>query len=188
MLTLADVDALAAQAHAGQVDKIGVPYIEHVRAVAAGVAPFGTGLQMAALLHDVLEDTELTSDDLLRAGVPFSVVATVRRVTKAPGVAYRAMLQQITTDHSATLLKISDNAHNSDPARAARLSEPERRRLADRYRSAREVLWPAASAEDIRRIVELVNPSLLAELAPPRTAAGSILPGRTDHQGVFGPS
>lgn len=165
MLTLADVDALAAEAHVGQVDKIGVPYIEHVRAVAAGVAPFGVGLQMAGLLHDVLEDTALTSDDLLRAGVPASVVATVRRLTKAPGVAYRAMLQQITTDHSATLLKISDNAHNSVPARAARLTEAERQRLADRYRSARELLWPAVPVEDVRAIVEIVNPSLLPELA-----------------------
>lgn len=163
-LTLTEVDAFAVEAYAGLVDKIGVPYIEHVRAVAAGVTPFGVGLRMAALLHDVLEDTALTSDDLLRAGVPFGVVATVRRVTRAPGVAYRAMLQQITTDHGATLLKIADNAHNSVPTRAARLEESERRRLADRYRSAREILWPAAAAEDVRTIVEIVNPSLLSEL------------------------
>jgi len=163
-LTTADVDALAAQAHAGQTDKTGVPYVEHVRAVAAGVAPFGTGLQMAALLHDVLEDTELTADDLLRAGVPSAVVATVRRVTRAPGVAYRAMLLQITTDHSATLVKIADNAHNSLPARAARLGEAERARLADRYRAARELLWPAAATDDVRTILTRVNPALLAEL------------------------
>ncbi|WP_280702192.1 phosphohydrolase [Kitasatospora sp. GP82] len=164
MLTLADVDALAAGAHAGQLDKIGEPYIGHLRAVSAGLAPFGVGLQMAGLLHDVLEDTELGADDLLRAGVPLGVVATVRRVTKEPGVAYRAMLQQITTDHSATLLKIADNAHNSLPARAARLAAPERERLAARYRAARELLWPAASPADVRAIVEIVNPSLLVEL------------------------
>ncbi|WP_431677145.1 HD domain-containing protein [Kitasatospora sp. KL5] len=163
-LTLADVDALAAEAHAGQVDKIGAPYVEHVRAVAAGLAPFGTGLQMAALLHDVLEDTPLTADDLLRAGVPFGVVATVRRVTRVSGVAYSAMLEQIATDHSATLVKIADNAHNSVAERAARLDEADRRRLADRYRAARRVLWPAAAPADVRTIVGIVNPALLDEL------------------------
>ena len=47
LLSVSEVDALAAEAHAGQVDKIGVPYIEHVRAVAAGLAPFGDELVMA---------------------------------------------------------------------------------------------------------------------------------------------
>ncbi|WP_354643969.1 HD domain-containing protein [Kitasatospora camelliae] len=164
-LTLTEVDALAARAHAGQVDKIGVPYVEHVRAVAAALAPFGTGLQMAGLLHDVLEDTELTAEDLLRAGVPSAVVATVRAVTKAPGADYTAMLHAITADHSATLLKIADNAHNSRPDRAARLAEEQRHRLAERYRAARAVLWPAASPADVRAIVATANPALLAELA-----------------------
>lgn len=166
VLTLADVDALAAEAHAGQVDKIGAPYVGHVRAVAAGLAPFGVGLQMAGLLHDVLEDTPLTADDLLRAGVPSSVVATVRRVTRLPGVGYPEMLRQVITDQAATLLKISDNAHNSHPDRAAGLAAADRERLAERYRAARTVLWPAAPAEDVRAVLERVNPALLTELAP----------------------
>ncbi|GAA1080768.1 HD domain-containing protein [Kitasatospora arboriphila] len=161
---LADVDALAARAHAGQTDKIGVPYVEHVRAVAAGLAPFGTGLQMAGLLHDVLEDTPLTAEDLLRAGVPSAVVATVRRVTKVPGTPYEEMLAQIAGDHSAALLKIADNAHNSLPERAAQLPEAHRLRLAGRYRAARRVLWPAVGEADVRAVVGLVNPGLLAGL------------------------
>ncbi|GAA4881806.1 phosphohydrolase [Kitasatospora terrestris] len=163
-LTLAEVDALAAEAHAGQTDRIGVPYVEHVRAVADGVAPFGTGLRMAALLHDVLEDTALTAEDLLRAGVPAAVVATVVRVTRVPGAGYEEMLREVVRDHSATLLKISDNAHNSHPDRAAHLPEADRLRLAERYRAARAVLWPAVAAEDVRAVVERVNPALLAEL------------------------
>ncbi|MFC6594018.1 phosphohydrolase [Kitasatospora paranensis] len=172
-LTLADVDALAAEAHAGQFDRIGVPYVEHVRAVAAGVAPFGTGMRMAALLHDVLEDTPVTADDLLRAGVPFGVVATVRRVTRAPGVAYPAMLRQIVTDHSATLVKIADNAHNALADRAALLPEADRLRLADRYRGARAVLWPAVCPADVRAVVGIVNPALLAEVGGTGPAAAA---------------
>ncbi|GAA2750454.1 HD domain-containing protein [Kitasatospora cinereorecta] len=163
-LTLDEVDALAAAAHAGQTDRIGVPYVEHVRAVAAGLASFGAGLQMAGLLHDVLEDTPLTADDLLRAGVPAAVVATVRRVTRVPGTGYEEMLRQVVTDHSATLLKIADNAHNSRPDRAALLPEADRLRLAERYRAARAVLWPAVAAADVRAVVAVVNPALLAEL------------------------
>ncbi|GLW58497.1 HD domain-containing protein [Kitasatospora phosalacinea] len=163
-LTPDEVDALAARAHAGQYDRIGVPYVEHVRAVAAGVAPFGAGLRMAALLHDVLEDTPLTAGDLLAAGVPAAVVATVRRVTRTPGTDYRTMLLDVVTDHAATLVKIADNAHNSRTDRAALLPEADRARLAERYRAARAVLWPAVAEADVRTVLALVNPDLLAEL------------------------
>ncbi|MFJ8039777.1 HD domain-containing protein [Kitasatospora sp. NPDC096147] len=165
MLTLDEIDALAEQAHAGQVDKLGVPYVGHVRAVAAGLAPFGAGLQMAGLLHDVLEDTELTAEDLLRAGVPGAVVATVQRVTRVAGVGYEEMIRQVAGDQAAALVKIADNAHNSHPDRTAGLAPASRDRLALRYRGAREVLWPAVPVADVRAVLELVNPHLLAELA-----------------------
>ncbi|GAA3015975.1 HD domain-containing protein [Kitasatospora albolonga] len=165
MLTLAEVDALAEQAHAGQVDKLGVPYIGHVRAVAAGLAPFGDGLRMAGLLHDVLEDTPLTAEDLLAAGVPSAVVATVRRVTRVAGVGYEEMVRQVAGDQAAALVKIADNAHNSHPDRVAALDPASRERLALRYRGARAVLWRAVPEADVRAVLELVNPALLAELA-----------------------
>ncbi|MFD9128812.1 HD domain-containing protein [Kitasatospora sp. NPDC059571] len=176
-LTLADVDALAARAHAGQRDRIGVPYVEHVRAVAAGVAPFGTGVQMAALLHDVLEDTPVTAGELLRAGVPAAVVATVTRVTRVPGVPYPEMLRQVAGDHSAALVKIADNAHNSLASRAALLPEADRVRLAVRYRDARALLWPAVAAADVRTVVGIVNPALLAELDDPQLDLPEPAPG-----------
>lgn len=164
-LTLEDVDRIAVEAHAGQVDKIGVPYVEHVRAVAAGLAPFGVGMQMAGLLHDTLEDTHLTPELLLAAGVPYTVVTTVRRVTNRPGVAYQDMLLGIAAHQAATLVKISDNAHNSRPDRAAQITDPAKRaRLAEKYANARGVLWPAVPAADVAAILRIVNPSLLPEL------------------------
>lgn len=163
-LTLADVDALAAEAHAGQVDRIGVPYVEHVRAVARGLAPFGAGLQMAGLLHDVLEDTATTADDLLDAGVPPTVVDIVRRVTNRPGVPYQDMLRSAAEHYAACLLKISDNANNSDPGRAAQLPPDAATRLAAKYAHARTILWPAVPHEDTAAILRIVNPTLLAEL------------------------
>ncbi|MBC3839781.1 HD domain-containing protein [Streptacidiphilus sp. 4-A2] len=163
-LTLAGVDAIAAEAHAGQVDRIGVPYVEHVRAVARGLAPFGTGMQMAGLLHDVLEDTALRASDLRAAGGPAAVVDVVERVSNRAGESYQDMVRSVAGHHSACLLKIADNAHNSDPARTAQLPPEQRARLAVKYADARALLWPAVAAEDVAAILRTVNPGLLAEL------------------------
>lgn len=160
-LSVSEVDALAARAHAGQTDKIGVPYIEHVRAVAAGLAPFGDELVMAGLLHDVVEDTDWTPVRLLEAGVPARVVEIVEAVTNQPDLSYEEKIGRITADPRAVLVKIADNAHNARPDRAAQLPEDKRARLAAKYRSARAVLWPAADRQDIEAIVRIVNPSLL---------------------------
>lgn len=163
--TVSEVDALAAAAHVGQVDKVGVPYIEHVRAVAAGLAPFGDDLVMAGLLHDVIEDTDWTAEKLRDAGVPAHVVALVEAVTNERGVPYEEKVARITgRGRDAVLLKVADNAHNSHPDRAALLPEERRARLASKYRAARGILWPAVEDRDIETIVRIVNPSLLDEL------------------------
>ncbi|MCM2577937.1 HD domain-containing protein [Streptomyces meridianus] len=160
-MPFADVDALAAAAHAGQTDKIGVPYVEHVRAVARGLVPVSERLAMAGLLHDVVEDTGWTCAGLLEAGVPADVVALVDAVTKRPGVPYPDMLRAIAADPDAALLKIADNAHNSRPDRLAALPADGRERLAEKYRAARDVLWPAVDRGRLETVVRSVNPSLL---------------------------
>ncbi|TLQ39235.1 HD domain-containing protein [Streptomyces marianii] len=164
MKSVREVDLLAERAHAGQVDKIGRPYIEHVRSVAAGLAPLGDELVMAGLLHDIVEDTDWTAEALLDAGVPARVVEIVEAVTNQPGTAYEEKIRRITADPAATLVKIADNAHNSHPDRAAQLPQDKRERLAAKYRTARAVLWPAASRADVEAIVRIVNPALLAEV------------------------
>jgi (p)ppGpp synthase/HD superfamily hydrolase len=163
-LTLAQVDAIAAEAHAGQVDKIGVPYIEHPRAVAAGLAPFGVGMQMAGLLHDVLEDTEVTPRQLLDWGVPLAMVDTVQRVSNQHGEDYERKLTKIAMHYGPCLVKLADNAHNSHPDRTAQLTGDKRARLAAKYAGARAILWPAVPREDVAAILRIVNPSLLGEL------------------------
>lgn len=171
MTTLAEVDAFAARAHAGQVDLIGVPYVEHVRAVAAGLEPFGEELVMAGLLHDVIEDTAWTAERLRAAGIPDRVVAVVEAVTNRPDLSYEAKLHLIARDPDATLVKIADNAHNSRQDRAAELPPARRERLAAKYRGARDILWGGVDAERIATILTVVNPDLLTELRA-RTADG----------------
>lgn len=170
MKTVEEVDALVGGAHAGQLDKIGVPYVEHVRAVAAGLAPFGPELEMAGLLHDVIEDTDWTAEQLRAIGIPSRVVGVVEDVTNQPGVPYEEKIRRIVSSRDATLVKIADNAHNSHPDRAAQLPDEKRARLAMKYRKARDVLWTAANNRDIETIVSIVNPALLDELRE-RTAA-----------------
>lgn len=165
-MDIADADALARLAHEGQTDRIGVPYVEHVRAVAAGLVAFGPELRMAGLLHDVIEDTRWTAGGLCAAGVPDRVVAIVEQVTNQPGAAYEDTLRRIAGCRDAALAKIADNAHNSRSDRAARLDEGQRLRLAAKYRRARAILWPAVPRRDVATILTAVNPALLRDLPP----------------------
>lgn len=162
MVSLAEVDRFAERAHVGQFDKGGVPYVEHVRAVAAGLEPFSTRLQMAGLLHDVIEDTEWTAETLRATGVESRVVRIVELVTKGPGESYMDRIRKISQDREATLVKIADNAHNSRADRAAALPDGNRSRL-ERYRKAREILWAAVKPEEVEEIISIVNPDLLSE-------------------------
>ncbi|MFE0650940.1 HD domain-containing protein [Streptomyces sp. NPDC059534] len=163
MKSLAEVDELAALAHAGQVDKAGAPYVEHVRAVAAALAPLGPHLAMAGLLHDVIEDTAWTADRLRADGIPDGVVAVVEAVTNRPGTPYEEKIRRIAENPDATLVKIADNAHNSRVDRAAALPPAQRERLAAKYRAARDVLWAAADPAHVAAILTRVNPGLLPE-------------------------
>ncbi|MGP3982044.1 HD domain-containing protein [Streptomyces sp. KR80] len=160
-LSLAEIDALAAEAHAGQMDLIGVPYVEHVRAVAHGLAAVSERLAQAGLLHDIVEDTDWTLDGLLAAGVRADVVALVDAVTKKPGVAYADMIRAIAENEDAALVKIADNAHNSRPDRMAALPEEQRARLMVKYRDARAVLWPVVDRPHLEAVVGRINPLLL---------------------------
>jgi (p)ppGpp synthase/HD superfamily hydrolase len=163
MASLIEVDQFAEKAHEGQMDKGGVPYIEHVRAVAAGLEPFSTRLQMAGLLHDVIEDTEWTAEGLRGAGIESRVVRIVELVSKVPGENYMDRICKISQDREATLLKIADNAHNSRVDRAAKLPDGNAGRLA-RYGKAREILWKAVEPFEVAQILEIVNPDLLGDL------------------------
>ncbi|MEU0078449.1 HD domain-containing protein [Micromonospora tulbaghiae] len=138
--TVADADALATAAHYGQLDKAGWPYIEHPRAVARMLAEHGDHAVMAGLLHDVVEDTTVTLDDLRAAGYPPEVVAAVDAVSRRPGETYMDMIRRAAADPLGRLVKLADNASNSDPARLALLPDEEADRLRRKYARARAVL------------------------------------------------
>ena len=159
---------LAIGAHGTQVDKNGVPYRFHLRAVAEGLEPFGPMVVMAGWLHDIIEDTAWTAEGLRELGISARVAEVVQLVTRDDDESYEEMLGRVAGDPLATLVKIADNAHNSRPDRAAALSdESQRRRLHERYHDARRILWPATTRQNVTRIISRVNPALLDELALP---------------------
>lgn len=131
---------LATRAHDGQVDRSGHPYIGHPMRVMARVRD--PRAKMAAVLHDVLEDSALTSSDLLDRGVPDDVIAAVETLSKRAGESYEAFVQRIAVsgDPIALQIKRADIADNSDPARLAQLDEETRDRLAAKYRRGLEIL------------------------------------------------
>ncbi|WP_431728517.1 HD domain-containing protein [Verrucosispora sp. TAA-831] len=146
--TVADADRLAAAAHLGQLDKAGQPYIAHPRAVAAMLAEQGHGdhVLMAALLHDVVEDTAVTLDDLRAASYPAEVVDAVDAVTKREGETYMDAVWRAAAHPLGLLVKLADNAHNSLPDRLALLPDADADRLRRKYVRARRVLLAAEDA------------------------------------------
>lgn len=110
---------IAARAHAGQTRRDGVPYLTHPAAVAASVPP---ELRPIAWLHDVCEDSDLTLDDLRRAGLPGQVVEAVGAITKRDGEEYEAYLDRVVANPQAAAVKCADIAHNlgSQPKPASR--------------------------------------------------------------------
>ncbi|OLR95377.1 HD domain-containing protein [Actinokineospora bangkokensis] len=144
MFTLEDAVRIAREAHAGQVDKSGRPYIGHPLRVMAAVD--GEHRKMAAVLHDVVEDTPVTPADLLAAGCPPPVVAAVEAVSKRPGEAQADYLARVRADPIALAVKRADIADNSSPARLALLDAPTRERLRAKYAAALAVLGGPAPA------------------------------------------
>jgi (p)ppGpp synthase/HD superfamily hydrolase len=105
--------AIAHQAHSGQVDKAGQPYIEHPLRVMAAVDSLEA--KIVAVLHDVIEDTPLSLEDL---GIfPTAVVAAINALTKRPSEDYEAYLTRVMADPLALVVKIADMTDNLDISR-----------------------------------------------------------------------
>ncbi len=103
---------IATEAHAGQFRRNGVtPYIEHPAAVASKVAG-DLIAEAVAWLHDVLEDTDCTKEDLEVAGIPAEVIDRVVLLTNRGDVGYENYLRRIKADAIAKRVKIADMLSN----------------------------------------------------------------------------
>lgn len=108
---------LAYKAHHGTVDKSGIPYILHPVHLAEQMEDELTTI--AALLHDVAEDTDITLDDLRREGFPEEVLTALTLLTHQEGVPYMEYVAAIKTNPIAKAVKLADLRHNMDATRFA---------------------------------------------------------------------
>lgn len=145
MATLERAIAIAAAAHAGQVDKAGQPYILHPLRVMLAV--HSEDERIAAVLHDVVEDTAVTLVDLRAEGFSPVVVAAVDALTKRAGETRLDAARRAAADPVALRVKLADNAENMDLTRIASPSEKDLARL-EEYRQVRALLLAAASQRE----------------------------------------
>lgn len=138
-------DELIDQAHAGQVDKAGLPYVGHLRRVASYVDTQDPPAVASALLHDTLEDTSLTAAELADRGIPAPVIEAVELLTRHDDQSPDDYYQAIRRNPLAREVKLADLADNSDPARLAQLPDATRNRLIQKYATA----YRALGAEDV---------------------------------------
>ena len=131
--TLERAIEIAARTHAGQTDKGGAPYILHPLRVMLRVAPGAQ--QIVAVLHDVVEDSDVTFEDLEREGFAAEVISGLRAVTKVEGESYEDFVARAARDPVGKAVKLADLMENSDLSRIAQPSQKDLERVA-KYRRA----------------------------------------------------
>jgi len=136
--------ALARAAHAGQVDKLGVDYIEHPLGVMRLVQTRPE--KIVAVLHDVVEDTPVTLDDLRAQGFAEPLVRAVDALTKRPGEPLAESMARVAADPLALVVKHADLAHNANPARQAALPAETSERLTAKYEESARLLGTTLAA------------------------------------------
>lgn len=126
------------EAHKGQFDKADVPYVFH---------PFHVAEQMTteldvctALLHDIVEDTEYTLDDLRKEGFPEEVVVAVAALSREEGQPYMDYIRLLSKNAMATRVKLADLEHNSDESRLPSKDHEVNMALMKKYAEAKAFL------------------------------------------------
>lgn len=125
---------IAYAAHHGQRDKGGAPYIFH---------PYHLAEQMeteaevtAALLHDVVEDTEWTFEGLRAAGITQEVVEILKFLTHPKDEPYMDYIHRVLKNPTARKIKLADIRHNSDMTRLDAQDDRKREYFQNKYREA----------------------------------------------------
>ena len=128
---------LCFDAHKEQIDKSGMPYVFHPFHLAEQMTDENTTI--VALLHDVIEDTDYTIDDLRKMGFDEKVINAISLMTHDPAVAYMEYVAQIKTNPIAKAVKLADLKHNSDMSRLDSITPYDVDR-AEKYKKAIKLL------------------------------------------------
>jgi (p)ppGpp synthase/HD superfamily hydrolase len=138
--------ALAVEAHKGQVDKAGRPYILHPLRLMSRMTTDDE--RIVAVLHDVVEDTDVTFDELRELGMPEKAISALELLThrQSDGTDedYFSYIKGIIQNPIARAVKLADLGDNLDVCRLSKITERDARRL-DKYLQARRILLDTAN-------------------------------------------
>ena len=138
-MTLERAITIAAEAHAGQKDRAGAPYILHP--IRLMIQMDSENVMMAAVLHDVVENSVWTLDDLRKEGYSNEVLNAVDSLTHRDKERedYWDYIKRAGSDPIALKVKLADLLDNLNPNRLNKVTEKDEKRF-DRYRKAQEML------------------------------------------------
>lgn len=134
---LEEAIALAVEAHRGQTDRAGAPYVLHPLRMMFRVKTDAE--RITAVLHDVVEDTEWTLEGLRERGFPEEVVEAVDHLTRREGESYEAFTARAASHPVARRVKIADLEDNMDVRRIAAVAADDVERLTRYHRAWRSL-------------------------------------------------
>jgi (p)ppGpp synthase/HD superfamily hydrolase len=137
-MDIARAKSIAKKAHKGQVDKNGMDYMRHPIAVASLVS--GTDATIVAYLHDVIEDTDVTLDDLRQEGFSIDIITAIDAISKRKGETNVDYIARVKENPLATRVKLADLKDNMSPAREIKHDKAMQERLMKKYLYAFEFL------------------------------------------------
>lgn len=136
---LADAIKIAVTHHEGQFDKGGNAYVLHCLKVMHYLKSDDEELQAIAVLHDVVEDTDVTYQDLSMCGMTERVISGVRALTKQRGQSADEYMEAVCSNHDAMRVKLCDLRHNSDIRRLKGVTEKDIRRIEKYHKMYMEI-------------------------------------------------
>jgi (p)ppGpp synthase/HD superfamily hydrolase len=128
---------LAVKHHKGQVDKAGQPYILHPLRLM--LTMFTESERIVAVLHDIVEDTLITLDDLRKEGFAETIISAIECVTKINGEDYDSFIERISHNPLATAVKLADLEDNMDLSRLSEITEKDLLRVAKYQRAVKRL-------------------------------------------------
>ncbi len=140
MSKLEEAILIAVQGHQGQIDKAGKPYILHPLRMMLKMRT--EAAMMAAVLHDVVEDTRWTLDQLRNKSFPDEVLVAVECLTKREGEDYMAFVERAKANPIARQVKIADIEDNMDVRRISNFTLRDAERM-EKYNKAWQLLTKA---------------------------------------------
>ena len=136
---------IANRAHMGQVDKAGEPYILHpLRVMMTQVNEIE---RICAVLHDVIEDSNVTFDDLRGEGFSEEIIEVLNCITKRPGESYDDFIDRILDNETACRVKLADLCDNMNISRIKNPTEKDKERI-KKYRDAADKIADALPLEE----------------------------------------